>query len=280
MAAGALPNLIVIGAQKCGTTSLHQYLSLHPDIGMSRKKELHFFSGQHNWERGEDWYRSWFDPARPVRGETSPGYTNFPIIPGVPQRMHALIPDARLVYLVRDPVERTLSHYRHRVAERQEARPFREALADPAEIYTRRSLYHYQLEQYLPWYDIGRILVVQQEALLADRQRTLAKVFSWLGVDPAFRSLRFRYRRHRTVRKRRLTDMGVRFSGTAPMRAVGKLRDPLRWMIEDALYWPVSRAVPRPVIDPETREELRARFRDDAARLRRLTGLALEGWSV
>jgi hypothetical protein len=280
MAVGALPNLIVIGAQKCGTTSLHQYLSLHPDIGMSRQKELQYFSALHNWNRGEDWYRSWFDPARQVRGETSPGYTNFPRIRDVPQRMHALVPDARFIYLVRDPVERTRSHYLHMVAERREHRSWLEVLADPGEPYTQRSLYHYQLEQYLPFYDIGRILVVQQEALLTARARTLAEIFTWLGVEPAFRSLRFHRRRHRSVRKRRRTDLGMRLSRTAPMRAIARLPDPARWMFEDVIYWPLSRPVPRPHIDPATLRDLRRRFRDDAARLRCLTGRKLEGWCV
>jgi hypothetical protein len=280
MTAGVLPNLIIIGAQKCGTTSLHHYLGLHPEIGMSRQKELHYFSGRHNWSRGEAWYRSWFDPAKSVRGETSPGYTNSPTIPGVPERMHGVVPDARLIFLVRDPVERTLSHYRHMVAERKEERSWLEVLADPDEQYSRRSFYHYQLEQYLPFYDMGRILVVQQEALLNDRARTLAEVFAWLGVDSSFSSLQFRYRRHRSVRKRRLTNLGVRVSRTAPMSRIASMDDPKRWMLEDVIYWPVSRAVPRPHMDASVLQELRARFHDDAQRLRRLTGLALEGWSV
>ena len=71
MTAGVLPNLIIIGAQKCGTTSLHHYLGLHPEIGMSRQKELHYFSGRHNWSRGEAWYRSWFDPAKSVDADSN-----------------------------------------------------------------------------------------------------------------------------------------------------------------------------------------------------------------
>ncbi len=280
MASGALPNLIIIGAQKCGTTSLHHYLGLHPAISMSRKKELHYFTGQLGSSPGEDWYRSWFDPGKPVRGESSPGYTNFPVFTGVPERMHALVPDARLIFMVRDPVRRTLSHYRHMVAERKEDRPLAEVLHDPGEPYTRRSQYHFQLERYLPYYDLDRILIVQQETLLADRAGTLARIFEWLGVDPSFRSLRFRYRRHRSDRKRRRTDLGTRLGATPPMRAVAALPEPWRWMVEDVLYWPLSRAVPKPDLDVATLERLRDRFRDDTARLRGLTGLSLDGWCV
>jgi hypothetical protein len=280
MTGGALPNLIIIGAQKCGTTSLHRYLDLHPDIAMSRKKELHYFSAQQNWSRGEAWYRSCFDPAKTVRGESSPGYTNYPVFTGVPERMHAVIPDARLIFMVRDPVQRTLSHYRHMVAERKEDRSLDEVLEDPGEPYTRRSQYHFQLERYLPYYDIQRILVVQQEKLLADRIGTLASIFAWLGVDHSFRSIRFHYRRHRSVRKRRRTDLGMRLADTPPMRAVARLPDPWRWMIEDVVYRLLSHAVPKPTIAAATLEQLRDRFRDDTDRLRRLTGLTFEGWSV
>src|SRR5215210_59230 len=79
---GALPNLIVIGGLKCGTTSLHHYLNLHPEVGMSRPKELNFFVEELNWGLGADWYRGHFPPDRAVRGETSPHYTNRPRFAG------------------------------------------------------------------------------------------------------------------------------------------------------------------------------------------------------
>ena len=81
--AGALPNLIVIGGLKCGTTSLHHYLNLHPQVAMSRPKELNFFVAELNWELGADWYASHFDRTAQVRGETSPHYTNLPRFAGV-----------------------------------------------------------------------------------------------------------------------------------------------------------------------------------------------------
>src|SRR6266480_7909195 len=77
-AEGALPNLIVLGAQKCGTSGLHYYLSLHPEVWMSRPKELNFFLEERNWNRGVDWYRRHFDPDARVRGEASPNYTAYP----------------------------------------------------------------------------------------------------------------------------------------------------------------------------------------------------------
>ena len=81
--AGALPNLIVIGGLKCGTTSLHHYLNLHPQVAMSRPKELNFFVAELNWELGPEWYASHFDRDADLRGETSPHYTNLPRFTGV-----------------------------------------------------------------------------------------------------------------------------------------------------------------------------------------------------
>ena len=166
--AGALPTFIIIGAQKCGTTSLHTYLGLHPEIGVSREKELNFFL-RPDGERDLDWYRSWFDPSKPVRGEASPGYTNHPLRPGVPERMHAVVPDARLIFVVRDPLKRALSQYRHYCADRREDRSAEEALGEPGSKYVVRSRYAFQLDRYLPIYPMERILVVQQERLLDRR---------------------------------------------------------------------------------------------------------------
>ena len=92
---GSLPNLIVIGGLKCGTTSLHHYLNLHPQIAMSRPKELNFFVDELNWELGPEWYASHFDRDAEVRGETSPHYTNLPRFEGVAERMRELLGDAR-----------------------------------------------------------------------------------------------------------------------------------------------------------------------------------------
>src|SRR5688500_19574724 len=92
---GALPNLIVIGGLKCGTTSLHHYLNLHPEVAMSRPKELNFFVAELNWPLGAEWYGRHFERAAAVRGETSPHYTDRPRLEGVAERMRDLVPHAR-----------------------------------------------------------------------------------------------------------------------------------------------------------------------------------------
>ena len=184
---GALPDLVVIGAMKCGTTSLHAYLDAHPDVGMSRPKELNFFFGPEdagNWHRGVGWYAAHFDPVCAVRGEASPGYTS-PSHPEVAGRMAALVPSARLLYAVRDPVRRAVSQYGHHRREGSETRLPAEALLDPASQYVSRGRYLERLEPFLATgaFD-GRITVVAQEEMEADLGTTMRRVFADLGVDP------------------------------------------------------------------------------------------------
>src|SRR4051812_23135116 len=103
-----LPNLLVIGAAKAGTTSLWHYLDAHPSVFMAPAKELHFFDLDENWNRGIPWYAEHFagSESSPVVGEATPGYTRYPHRPHAAARAAATVPDARLIYLVRDPIER------------------------------------------------------------------------------------------------------------------------------------------------------------------------------
>ena len=108
-----LPTFITIGAMKCGTHSLHQYLDLHPEIAMSQRKELNFFLTEAKFAQGLEWYSAQIAGNGTARGESSPNYSKCHMFPGVAERMHATLPDIKLIYLVRDPVERAVSHYVH-----------------------------------------------------------------------------------------------------------------------------------------------------------------------
>src|SRR5262245_46073038 len=112
-----LPTFLVIGAMKGGTTALHTYLGSHPDVFMSDLKEPHFFSSGLGWDKGEEWYCSLFTEAGSATavGESSTSYSKFPDVRHVPERAISLIPDLRVVYLVRDPIERIRSQYLHHV---------------------------------------------------------------------------------------------------------------------------------------------------------------------
>jgi hypothetical protein len=277
-----LPNLIVIGAQKGGTSSLHRYLDLHPEIAMASPRELNFFCGPGwSWDRGLDWYGSHFDGAASVRGESSPDYTFFPYIRGVPERMHAVAPEARLLYVVRDPVERMISQYLHYWSRGYERRPIDEVFSDPrfhGSGYVARSRYHAQLERYLEHFPRSSLLVLSQEELLGDRDRALTRVFGFLGVDPSFRSPAFA-ELHNTARDHRRQRALQRRVETA-LRPLGLARPARRVMGTRRLERLMSRPLERPRLEPALRERVTDLVRDDAARLRRLTGERFDAWSV
>src|SRR6476620_8240755 len=231
---GALPNLIVIGAQKCGTSGLHYYLSLHPETSMSNPKELNFFIAERNFPRGREWYGAHFDPRAAARGESSPNYTSYPQHVGVPERMHTTLPDAKLLYMVRDPIDRIAAHWVHNFAKRREKGDLRATLMHPSTSYLARSHYYTQLQQFLRVYPREQVLLVEQDELRGNRMETLRRVFEFIGVDPDFTHARFSDERHKTSRKTRATPLAMRLEriGEAPRgrvipapfwRAVGNL---------------------------------------------------------
>jgi hypothetical protein len=286
-----LPTFLIIGAAKAGTTSLHFYLDQHPEVQMSRVKETNFFAGPANGipypvgrvDRRED-YEALFDPAFPVRGEASPSYSNAPRRPGVPRRIKELVPEARFVYLVRDPIDRLVSQHQMRVADGKERLSFREAVAqlddaDPHSFHlTCQSFYGRQLEHYLEEFPQERILVLDQARLRSEREATLAEVFGFLGVDSGFRAGAFESELFKGSGKRRYPPWLAR-AKPALRRSVAVLpaglRDRLRASVEQSLP-----QVPELEVEPAERDRLRELFAPDVARLRELTGLRFETWSV
>ncbi|MGC4020653.1 MAG: sulfotransferase domain-containing protein [Cyclobacteriaceae bacterium] len=111
---------MIIGAMKAGTTSLHDYLSKHPDVFMSVQKELDFFVEQKNWKLGIDWYKKQFPVSTIAIGESSPNYTKSLIFGNVPDKIKSILPDVKLIYILRDPIKRLVSHYSHQYIDRRE----------------------------------------------------------------------------------------------------------------------------------------------------------------
>lgn len=192
-----LPDIVVIGAMKCATSAVHAYLDAHPEIAMSHPKELNFFNGPEEppsadpstwwrhgqWHRGLEWYSRHFDPHARVRGEASPAYTS-PSFPEVPERMAKVLPHARLVYLVRDPVDRALSQYAHHRRDGSERRSVAEALLDPQAQYLARSRYAERLRPHLAHRSRDQVLVLAQECLRDRPREQLRRLYEFAGVAP------------------------------------------------------------------------------------------------
>ena len=266
-----LPTFVIIGAMKCGTTSLHQYLDEHPEVCMPREKETNFFVAEKNFQRGLAWYESLFDRPARACGEASPNYSKSCFFPGVPERMHGVLPAARLIYLVRDPLARMTSQYLHLVARGQEQRPLAEALGErDNNLYLPLSKYHAELSRFLDWYPLNHVLVLTAESLKSERHSALRRVLEFIGVNPDFQGRRSQREYHRTARK---------FAASCGLlRAIRERAWLARWL---PARWALAKPEPPRLALPEAvRQWLLDQLRPDVEALRLLTGDPLAGWCV
>ncbi len=183
---GRLPDFLVIGATKCGTTALHDWLGRHPQVFIHPWKEMRFFLDEGRWDKGPDWYRRQFAQAGPnqICGEASNGYARGTEHPGVPHRIAELMPDVRLIYVVRDPIVRLASHYRHRLVTGRETRaPDVAVRSDPGYVETGR--YGAELARWLTVFDRSQILVLRAERLFSDPEPQLSRIADHLDIATA-----------------------------------------------------------------------------------------------
>ncbi|MFN0023887.1 MAG: sulfotransferase family protein [Parvularculaceae bacterium] len=178
-----LPDFVIIGAMKCGTSTLHAQLAAQPGFFMSEPKEPNFFSNDEIYAKGENWYRSLFAKAPPgaIKGESSTHYTKLPTYPKTIDRLAALIPDAKFIYVMRDPVERLISQYIHEWTEGRITVPIDEAIVKHPELidYSR---YGYQLQPWIARFGAGRILPVFFERMTAAPDAELERICAFLGA--------------------------------------------------------------------------------------------------
>ena len=214
----SLPDFLVIGTQRGGTTSLYRYMTAHPMVRAAQCKEIHYFDAEYG--RGSAWYRSHFPLAgtdgrapRLQTGEATPYYL---FHPHAPQRVAALVPDVRVIVLLRDPVQRAYSHYHHELAKGREELTFEEAVAREAErldgelermtqdpgydsarlrhhSYVARGRYAEQLDRWYAAFPPGQVLVLRSEDLYGNAAATVDEVDRFLGLPPRKPAL---YRQH------------------------------------------------------------------------------------
>ena len=258
-----LPGVVCIGAQKCGTTALYRRFEAHPECSVIPGfKEPHFFVDEGpwpigNWGRGVDWYEALFPPAA-VAADVCPSYSGSPIYPGAADRASRVVPDALVVYLVRDPIERIASHWMHFSSRGYERRPFAEAVLAPGadNEYLAASRFGTQLALWLEHYPPERALVLHQEALSEERDDEL---WERLGLAPP-------------------AAPAERLNVSAEMsepRALDRFAGPLRGAIPARFR---RRGLQRPEIGPEVRERLHEQLDADIQRFHALSEVRLEGW--
>jgi hypothetical protein len=268
------PDFIVIGAMKSGTTSLHAYLREHPQIFMPARKELRFFEQEGNWKRGWAWYTTFFAAGGDVAalGEATPTYTMYPLRLGVPERMAKCLPDVRLIYLIRHPIERMCSHYLRQSAARIERRGIDEALLEN-QTYQNTSRYAMQIERYLDYFPLEQLLVITTEDLRNQRRSTLERVYRFLGVDPSWPSPAHQEQHNPSAFAwiQRLPGYGTLSRATPD-----PLKKPLRRLKVAAS--PLDPKRKRP--SRETWQQLEHLLRPDLERLRRYVGDDFHCWGM
>ena len=294
---GRLPNLLVIGAMKCGTSSLHRYLDLHPEIAMSGAKELNFFlpvdagagagSAAHDREaallaersnrgRGMRWYESQFAEA-PIRGESSVAYS-FPWFPDVAEEIAGELGEPRLIYIVRDPIERMLSH-RDQFA-RRDPRPPAEALLDEQGPYLQTSRYTTALAPFIDRIGRERLLIVDQARLRDERAEALSEILGFLGLDPSpvLASPVLEEESNVSSGKGRAFRIAEKARSSTPGAALAsRLPRGLRSRVADSLRRGEGEAGEE-ALSPEQRARLLALLEPEIAGLEELTGWDLRRW--
>ncbi|MFM8951923.1 MAG: sulfotransferase family protein [Planctomycetaceae bacterium] len=203
-----LPGIVVVGAMRAGTTSLFSLLAAHPQVAAAFHKEVHYFDLR--FHLGTNWYRHQFRRPRTAVRRRAIGLESSPYYlfdPRVPARMAAIMPDVKLVFLLRDPVERAFSHYRKNLRDGREPLSFAEALAaederlageeermlhDPGYVsrlhqyysYAARGRYAEQLIRWRRHFPVPQMLVVDAARLFASPGAVLAQLFAFAELEP------------------------------------------------------------------------------------------------
>ncbi len=217
----SLPDYLILGTQKGGTTSVYEYLNRHPQIVPNQKREVHFFDLA--WQKDLQEYRRYFPLRRQMRiraetlgkpaltGESSPYYL---FHPHCPRRIYDTLPEAKLIVVLRDPVDRAYSHFTHNRRKGRERRSFAEAVREemetlPAEIqrikespdtssdlhrqfsYVHRGFYSEQVRRYLDLFPREALHAVRSEDLFRKPRETMDAVCAFLGIEPMPETIEF-----------------------------------------------------------------------------------------
>lgn len=182
MTDAGLPHFLIIGAMKAATSTLHAQLAAQTGIFMATPKEPNFFSDDDRWQKGIEWYRSLFAsaPTGAIRGEASTHYTKLPDLPLAVSRARETLVEPRLIYLMRHPIERLISHYSHLWLENGVTEPIEQAIARRPELvdYGRYAL---QLRPWLTAFGQQSILPMFAERLATHPQEELERAAAFIG---------------------------------------------------------------------------------------------------
>ncbi|GAB3855745.1 sulfotransferase [Nocardioides maradonensis] len=286
-----MPNLFIVGAAKAGTTALHSLLTKHPDVCMSAVKEPHYFADvrpdpnmRHLVRRTtslDDYLKLFSRPTATFVGEASPSYL-FDATSA--QRISAANPAAKIVVMLRDPIERAFSHYLMDVREGRQPRSFEDALAFDRTFRDRRwgtachlyeDLGHYadQIARYLDVFDKNQILVLESRQFATDRESVADALGTFLGLPAApFLQELDESERNQFARPKSRTAAAIISNTFARRTAQRIVPRRTRHTVRDRMLLARDQ---RPVMQDPVRRDLEERFSEQVHRARAITGLAL-----
>lgn len=273
-----LVDFMIIGAQKCGTTSLATQLADHPAVCFCAEKEPGYFNQAADWRAGIEAYHALYSPQPgQLCGEASTFYTFLPEFPGTHERLFEYNPDLKLIYVMRQPVERALSHYTHNLVRELDTRPPEVALFAAPE-YVNRSRYGVQLRPYLELFERDNVLLVVFEEYVRDQIAALQGIAAFLGLDPQPFSAAETEARHKSVGEPYLKYDTMRsFVRTPVFRR-------LRSIVPESLRQPVRHRLlsntldAKPELTPQVRQTLWRLLEDDVLTVESLMGRRLDEW--
>ena len=298
-----MPTFLIVGAAKCGTSSLHSYLDLHPEISMSTPKEPRYFC--RHIEDMEDLefvsdravYLSLFRPGTRHRGESTTTYSQSGRYPGVAAAIAREIKEPRIIYLVRDPVERLVASVQQMGVAREPSRrrPYADALAaeadpirilagnleDPRSWHVDGGRYMTQINRFLEYFPKDSILVVDSEDLRFRREETVNRVLSFLDLAPLDAPEELAFEVNTASNKFRDADLYLAFARSPFLRRIldrvpGDLRRPAISYLRRLTGTKVSKLE----LEPDLRQRLEDLYRPEVEALREFTGQQFSTWSV
>lgn len=267
-----LPDFVIVGAMKCGTSSLHEQLARLPGVFMSTPKEPNFFSDDSNWSRGFEWYASCFAgaPGDAIVGESSTHYTKLPDHPRVVERLKEHLPGARFVYVMRHPIDRLASHVIHGWSERRMSGDAERDVARHTEL-VDYGLYAMQMRPYIEAFGPEHVLPVFLERMRSHPREELERVARFVGVSGEITCAEDAIEQNvsgERLRKGTLLDFIMEAPVVSHARRALVPRAAREW-VKDRFY----RMRTRPELVAGTRSRLEARFDEDLAELSAMLGL-------
>ena len=266
------PSFLVIGGQRCGSSWIHKCLDEHPDVFTANPKEVHFFN--RNYQRGESWYLEHFQcsPQHKAWGEVTPDYIAHAQTPSLAAK---LCPDARLVVILREPIERAYSIYKLKMGTTMNYPTFKEAIDRHPDI-LEHGLYANHINLWHQHFDKEQLLIMTYSDLLESESLTISRVFKHIGVDDQFIPS-WIGKPTNTAIMPKLRSRLKAFGLDPLVKVVG--RSPAGDMIRKRIKAKKLKSDPLESIDQSIIEQLNQYYKEPNSQLRKLLGRELEGWS-